>query len=179
MKFLLASLVVASAFFVPGAVLADVVVTAAHESGDARKDLLRALRLTHDRDGIRHVLDAYGPRFWKELSHTGQRAAVDAIDVLLEDSPDTSGRSDLVARALRFARINDAIHDRASNATLIEILSPQLEEDLGYGRAPRSILERVAVAVLAGGQGRDGLYENLEAFESAYRDVTESFQSGR
>ncbi len=111
-------------------------------------------------------------RYWGDLTRTGRREVLDALDDLYNDLVPTPANASHgllpVERALRFAAVNDALYDGADAADLVELLSPELSRHLGTNRGAGSEEETVAEALLAAVRQDDIIFTSLESFEKAY-----------
>ena len=129
---------------------------------------------------IKRVLDLHKPRFWADLTRTGRTEAVENFVSEVRAEESDFDVAEVMATALRTARINDAIYARASVSAVVEILQPELSKDLGYGRGePVESLEAVAISVLDNGDSRKGLYSSVARFNEAYESAVGEHRSGR
>jgi hypothetical protein len=147
-------------------------------SADERCRLPAAITSAAGPEQIAAALDAEPPRFWAELDSAGRQAATRQIwNALADDEADRCERGrTLVDRALRMAAVNQALAADADTAALVTVLSPELEEDLGYGHGTWDGLLNAVAEELRQSAG-DG-FASLEQFETAYREAVENHWSG-
>ncbi len=122
-------------------------------------------------------------RYWGDLTRTGRREVLDALDDLYNDlvaTPANASHGMLpVERALRFAAVNDALYDGADAEDLGELLSPELSLHLGTNRSSGSEEETVAEALFTAVRRDDIVFSSLEAFERAYWRAVAQNWSGK
>lgn len=132
-----------------------------------------------DHEEIVRALDAVSPRFWADLTRTGHEEAVAAYCKLyVEADRSDEGRYSrglLMQSALEFAAVNDAIYD---GEDVLPILQPALGKALGWGSSDSHAVRAAADRIAEGGDGRNGVYTDIKAYQSARRAAIDEFMTG-